>query len=368
MGSRKPEKCYTSAYHFIPGIARLGSNIISSLYFYKNNRNMKKYRWGILGTGSIAKKFAKSLNLLENAVMHSVGSRDQGRADAFAHEYGFSKSYGSYEAFMADPDLEIVYVSSPHTLHLEHTLLAIKHCKHVICEKPMSINAGEVSEMVSAAVKGKVFLMEALWPPFQPSYHKAEEIIRSGVLGKLRHMRGRFAFSTVFDAERRTYNMSLGGGSLLDIGIYPVMDILRYMGKPVAFEAASVISPTGADESTAVIFRFDDGRLAEAYCSFGNPAGTSTEFNCENGNITLSRGRDRSQHLLVEYPGGQTEEMLFTPPAHGYQFEAAEVMHCLDKGLMESPVVPLSFSLELAATLDAIRKRTGIIYHGRDRE
>lgn len=328
---------------------------------------MKTYRWGILGTGNIARKFARSLGLLGNVNLYSVGSRDRDRADSFAHEFGFAKSFGSYEAFLSDRDLDVVYISSPHSHHLEHTMLALKHGKHVICEKPMSLNADEVKVMAREAKSRKLFLMEALWPPFQPSYLKAEEIFKEESLGKLKHIRGKFAFNAPYDPQRRTYNIELGGGSLLDIGIYPIMDILRYMGYPDSFEATSVLTGTGADESTSVIFRYSDGRLAEAYSSFANCAGISTEFNFEKGNIILSRGRDRSQHLVIETQEGETEEMLFSPPAQGYQLEAVEVMHCIDKGLIESPVVPLSFSIQLAEIMDAVRIRTGIKYPGRDR-
>ena len=327
---------------------------------------MRAYNWGILGTGNIARKFTRALMLLDNAHLHAVGSRDKSKAEAFASEYGFRNSHGSYEELVADPGVEIVYISSPHSHHLEHTLLALHNGKHVICEKPMSLNATEVEIMVAEARKSGLFLMEALWPPFQPSYLKAGEILESGKMGRLLHMRGKFAFISSYDPDLRTYDIQLGGGALLDIGIYPIMDILRYMGEPASISAASVLSPTGADESTSAIFRFADGRLAEAYCSFGNMGGISTEFNCEKGNLILTRGRDRSQHLIIEFPE-DTDDRIFTPPAMGYQYEAMEVMSCLDGGLTESSVVPLSFTLTLARTLDAIRGMTGIVYPGRDR-
>ncbi|MCK7541615.1 MAG: Gfo/Idh/MocA family oxidoreductase [Marinilabiliales bacterium] len=312
---------------------------------------MKAYNWGILGTGNIAHKFTRALMLLDNAHLYAVGSRDAEKAAAFASEFKFSKSFGSYEEMVADPGVEIVYISSPHTEHLEHTLLALRNGKHVICEKPMSVNAAEVLLMAEEAQRQGLFLMEALWPPFQPSYIKADEILKSGKMGSLLHMRGKFAFISPYDPGLRTYNLKLGGGSLLDIGIYPIMDILRYMGEPESILAASVLSPTGADESTSVIFKFSDGRMAEAYCSFANMAGVSTEFNCEKGNLILTRGRDRNQHLLLEFPN-DFDDRIFTPPAQGYQYEAVEVMNCLDRGLTESTVVPLSFSLALARTLD----------------
>lgn len=328
---------------------------------------MSTFRWGILGTGNIARKFAKSLHLLDNAILYSAGSRDEERAALFARECGFKNHYGSYEAFVADPDLDVVYISSPHSHHMEHTLLALRNGKHVICEKPMSINAAEVEIMAAEARLRGLFLMEALWPPFQPSYIKAQEILAGGSLGRIIHMRGKFAFMSGYDEMLRTYNLDLGGGSLLDVGIYPIMDIIRFMGLPQSVEAISVLSPTGADESTSAVFRYSDGRIAEAYSSFVSMAGISTEFHCEKGNLILSRGRDRSQHLMIEFPGCETEEMLFTPPAQGYQFEAVEVMRCIEQGLTESPVVPLKFSLDLAATLDAVRNKSGIVYPGRDK-
>ena len=328
---------------------------------------MKAYNWGILGTGNIAHKFARALTLLDNVHLYAVGSRDAAKAAKFAAEFGFRAHYGSYEELVTDPGVEIIYISSPHSHHLQHTLLALRNGKHVICEKPMSITAPEVQMMADEARKQGLFLMEALWPPFQPSYLKAAEILNSGKMGRLIHMSGKFAFISPYDPELRTYNPELGGGSLLDIGIYPIMDILRYMGEPETVIATAVLSPTGADESTSVLFKFSDGRLAEAYSSFASMAGISTEFNCEKGNLVLSRGKDRGQHLLIEYPN-DSEDRVFNPPAQGYQHEAVEVMNCLDKGLTESKVVPLSFSIALARTLDAVRKKAGIKYPGRDRK
>ncbi len=327
---------------------------------------MRKYNWGVLGTGNIARKFCHSLHLLENAVLYAVGSRDQERADDFARDFNMHHAYGSYEDLVSDSSVDIIYIATPHTYHLENTLLCLRHGKHVICEKPLSINAKEVRQMTDEArVRGLLF-MEALWPPFQPSYIKAREIIESGEAGKVLHMRGKFGFNTEYDPEKRTYNLGLGGGAVLDIGIYPVMDILQFMGVPDDVEAWSDISPTGADRSTAMMFRFNDGRMAEAYCSFNVPTGISTEINCENCNIILERSREMGQKLYVDFHGREPEVMMFTPSGMGYQFEAAEVMRCLDKGLTESQVVPHSFSHNLIEVLDLVRSRAGIIYPGHD--
>lgn len=327
---------------------------------------MKTYNWGILGTGNIARKFSQSLHLLDNAVIYAVGSRDLAKAKSFASDFKITKAYGSYEELVKDPDVDIIYVATPHPLHMENTLMSLRNGKHVICEKPLAINFKEVDQMITEAEKSGLFLMEALWPPFQPSYLKAKEIIDGGGYGKILHMRGKFCFNAGYDPAMRTYNLDLGGGSLLDIGIYPIMDILFFMGIPDKIEAWSKIAPTGADETTSVMFKYNDGRMAEAFSSFSIPAGISTEINCLEGNIFLSRIRNRGQKLVLEFPDSQTEEMLFNPAAMGYQYEAAEVMKCLDEGLCESPVVPHSFSVALIKVLDAIREKAGIIYPGRD--
>ncbi len=191
---------------------------------------MKKYKWGILAPGKMSAKFTRGIKLLENAELYAVGSRDLQRAILFAKDYGFKKYYGSYEELASDPELEIVYIASPHSHHYEHTMLCLKNGKHVICEKAFAINSKEVEEMISEARKRNLFLMEALWPPFQPFYKKAQEIIRSGILGKIIHLDGYFSFIPPYDPDDRKFNLALGGGSLLDIGIYPVIDALDISG------------------------------------------------------------------------------------------------------------------------------------------
>lgn len=334
--------------------------------FIKTFCCMRKYKWGILGTGNIARKFCCSLRLLDNAAIHAVGSRDKARADEFAADLHITKAYGSYRELAADPEIDIIYIATPHTCHLENTLMSLRGGKHVICEKPLSINLKEVSQMTEEAGRYGLFFMEALWPPFQPSFIKAKEIIDSGSYGKILHMRGKFGFNAGYDPLKRTYNIGLGGGSLLDIGIYPILDILRFMGVPDEVAAWANIAPTGADESISVMFRYNDGRLAEAYSTFNAPAGISTEINCQGGNITLSRDRKGGQRLQLDFYGAQNEELIFNPACGGYQFEAAEVMRCLDEGLKESPVVPHSLSLDLIRILDQVREKAGIVYPGRD--
>jgi predicted dehydrogenase len=326
----------------------------------------KKYKWGILAPGKMSAKFTAGLKLLENAELYAVGSRDLKRAKQFAKEFGFKKYYGSYEELVSDPDLEIVYIASPHSHHHEHTMLCLKNKKAVICEKAFALNSREVEEMINEAAKQKVFLMEALWPPFQPIYRKTMEILQSGKPGRIIHLNASFAFQPPFDPLERKFNLALGGGSLLDIGIYPVIDALYFMGVPSEIVAKASFAESGSEESISIIFRYDDGRMATLYSSFRTTCKIGCDLLCENGNLFFSRRRDMSQRLIVAMNGKENVEYSLLPDAMGYQFEATEVMKCLDEGKLQSEIVPHSFSRDLMNTLDRIRKAAGIVYPGRD--
>jgi predicted dehydrogenase len=326
----------------------------------------KKYKWGILAPGKMSAKFVKGLKLLENAELFAVGSRDLNRAKQFADEYGFKKYYGSYEELAADAELEIIYIASPHSYHYEHTLLCLKNKKNVLCEKAFALNSREVNGMITEATEQKVFLMEALWPPFQPVYKKTKEILQGGEPGEIVHFNARFAFQAPYNSTDRKFNLELGGGSLLDIGIYPVIDALYFMGIPDEVIAKASFAETGSEDSVSIIFGYKDGRLATLYSSFRTVAGIGCDLLCRNGNLYFSRGRDMSQRLTVEINGKEKKKYSLIPDGMGYHFEAIEVMKCLDEGKLQSDVVPHSFSRNLMNTLDRIRQAAGITFPGRD--
>lgn len=324
----------------------------------------KKYKWGILAPGKMSAKFTRGLKLLDNAGLCAVGSRDKERAVKFASEFGFRKAYGSYEELAADPDIEIVYIASPHSHHFEHTMLCLKNGKNVICEKAFALNSHDAELMITEAKKRNLFLMDALWPPFQPMYLKAKEIIDSGSVGKVMHVNARFSFQPPYDPADRKFNPALGGGSLLDIGIYPVIDALWFMGVPAEIVAKASFAPTGSEDSISIIFRYNDGRMATLYSSFRTAGGIGVDLLCENGNLYFSRGRDMSQRLKVALKDQEQQEYSFMPEGMGYHYEAAEVMNCIEKGKIESEVVPHSFTIDLMRTLDKIRESAGIRFPG----
>jgi predicted dehydrogenase len=326
----------------------------------------KKYNWGILAPGKMSGKFTRALKLVDQAELYAVGSRDEGRARQFASEYGFKKAYGSYEELAADKEVDIIYIASPHTLHYEHTMLCLKNRKAVLVEKAFSINSREAGEMLGEAEKQGVFLMEALWPPFQPLYIKTKEILNSGETGSLIHLIARFGLQAVFNPADRKFSLALGGGSLLDIGIYAVIDALWFMGVPDEVTAKATFSPTGSEESVSIIFGYKDGRMATLYSSFRTAAGIGCDLYCEKGNLHFSRGRDMSQNLTVAINGKDNIDHTFMPEGMGYHYEAMEVMKCLDEGRTESDIVPHSFTRSLMETLDRIRESAGIVFPGRD--
>jgi predicted dehydrogenase len=326
----------------------------------------KKYKWGILAPGKMSAKFTAGLKLLDNVELYAVGSRDAGRAEKFAKDHGFQKYYGSYEELAGDDAVDVIYIASPHSHHYNHTMLCLKNKKAVICEKAFALNSCESEEMINEAARQKVFLMEALWPPFQPIYKKTKEILQGGEHGKVIHLNAFFGFQPPFNPSDRKFNLELGGGSLLDIGIYTVIDALYFMGVPSEVIAKASFTETGSEDSISIIFGYEDSRMATLYSSFRTGAGIGCDLLCENGNLFFSRGRDMSQRLNVALNGKENREYSLLPEGMGYQFEAMEVMKCLDEGKLESDIVPHSFSRDLMNTLDRIRKAAGIVFPGRD--
>lgn len=328
---------------------------------------MKKiYKWGILGCGKIARKFSTDLKLLPDARLYAVASRDPGKASRFAEELGFEKAYGSYQEMVNDPEVEIVYVATPHSFHFEHVMLCLNHGKAVLNEKPFALNLREAKKMADKARSGGIFLMEAFWTRFQPGFQKALEIIRSGSLGALRIVHSDFAFNAPKNPLHRLYNVELGGGSLLDIGIYPVFAALAVMGKPESVKALATFADTGAEESIAITFRYAGGEMASLYSSFAAYSLVSTEYNCERGAIRMSKRCIAPASVTIWKEDGTEEIFNYNFPGAGYQFEAAHVMECLNTGKTESPLLPLDFSLDLMDTLDRIRTEAGIVFPGRD--
>jgi len=325
---------------------------------------MKTYNWAILGCGRIAKKFATDLQLLPNAILYAAASRQLKKAEDFVLQFGFKKAYGSYKEMVDDQKVHIVYIATPHSFHLNHALLCLNAKKAVLCEKAFAINQREVLQMITAAKKNKTFLMEAFWTRFNPAFLKVLEIIASKELGELKQVKCDFKFFAAFDSQHRIFKNSLGGGSLLDIGIYPVFTALMTLGKPDNILLDVELGKTGVDENIEILFKYNNGNSANLASGFKYNAFNDSDFYFTKGSVRISRELHRP--LLIGEKGSIREIYFDRQKGLGYEKEAEHVMQCLDQGLMESPLLPLDFSLDLINTLDRIRKKAKIYYPSHD--
>lgn len=325
----------------------------------------QKIRWGILGCGKIAHKFANDLKFTGNGELVAVASRDKKNAEDFAQTYGASKVFTSYEALARSEDVDVIYIATPHGLHHEHTLLCLRHRKAVLCEKAFALNARHAKEMIDVARKEKVFLMEAFWTKCLPQYNKVMEIIQSGQIGEIKWLQCDFGFKAPAPPAQRLFDPALGGGSLLDVGIYPVFLALSLFGaKPESITASIIPYDTGVDEQCAMSLTFKNGVIATLSSSFAVDTPVEAVISGTKGRILW---RNRWHNAIGEIELVTDEDIpvkidVHREGAYGYQFEARHVGECLKQGLTESPVMTHADTLMLIETLDSIRKVCGITY------
>jgi predicted dehydrogenase len=329
--------------------------------------DMKTYNWGIIGLGKIARKFADDLKLLPNARLHAVASTSAERAAAFAAEYQAPHSFGRYEDLMKCPDLDIVYVATPHVLHTENTLMCLENGLPVLCEKPFAMNLAAARHMVEVARKRRVFLMEGLWSLFIPGVVRALELARNGSIGHLHTIKADLGFKMPFDPDSRIHNKALGAGSLLDLGIYPTLLSLAAFGKPAEENilAAATFTASGADESCAFTFRYPENRLMLGHSTINAITSLTASLYGSEGTILMHPRWHHTQKLTISKYDGRTEithEEELPYEGHGYHYEAAHVIQCLENECTESPVASLDFTLDLTQTLDAVRQKIGLEY------
>lgn len=322
---------------------------------------MEKIKWGILGLGKIAGKFATGLKDVEGAELYAVASRSQEKAKDFAREHSATKSFGSYEEMLKDEALDVVYIATPHVFHCEHTLFCLNHKKAVLCEKPFAMNKSQVKEMIATAKNQETFLMEAMWTQFLPHFKYLQEIVNTEKYGKIKNLKADFGFPAPFDKSKRLFNKSLGGGSLLDIGIYPVFLALSLLGKPEKISAKATIGQTGVDENCDIIFNYPKGIEAELQSSILKKTPTTAVIVFEKATITVnSRFHEPSSiHIQTEH-GEETKEFEVT--SNGYNFEAEHVQKMLSENRIESTEMTFEKSLQLIELLDLIREEIGLKY------
>ena len=326
---------------------------------------MKTIRWGILACGRIAKKFASDLKHVEGAELVAVASRDIDKAKEFANEYPAKHVLGSYEELVQLADVDVIYVASPHSHHHQHTLLCLKHGKAVLCEKAFAINSKQASEMIELAKSKQVFLMEALWSRFLPHYLMVRKMIEEGRLGTIKGILANFGFKPNQPFPQRLLDPALGGGALLDIGIYPVFLAQSLLGIPDEIMATMDKSSTGVDEQCSIIFKYKNGVTATMFSTLASNLETDSDIFGTEGRIRLTSRFYEPSATIQFYPGHVDSKTLIPierGPGFGYQYEAEHVCNCLREGLIESPVWPLQETFQLMQTLDRIRNAMGLRY------
>jgi len=326
----------------------------------------KKIKWGILSTGWITHKFATALQAADNSELYAVGSRTLDTAKKFAGEFHIPKAYGSYEELLSDPAVDVVYIATPHNLHLENTLLALDHHKHVLCEKPMGVNLKEEVRMIEKAKEKNLFLMEALWSRFLPNIIKTKELIDSGEIGDVKLLTASFSILSDNGPEHRHYNIDLCGGTILDTGIYNIFLSLLLLGKPKSISAIAGLSDQGGDNSCSYTFKYEKDTLSVMYSSFLADPPIVAEIHGTKGKIVLDHLWFCPGKVKLTYRDGREKIFEFKFKSNGYEFEAEETAKCILAGKTQSELWSWNDSIELISTMDSIRKQCGIVYPKHD--
>ena len=325
-------------------------------------------RWGIIGTGGIATTFASDLRLMPDASLVAVGSRSQSTADEFGTRFDLAHRHATYDDLVNDPDVDAVYVSTPHPGHHNAALSAINAGKAVLVEKPFTMNAKEASSLIDAARSRGVFLMEAMWARFLPHLVRVRELLASRALGDVRIVIADHNQWFARDPSHRLFDPALGGGALLDLGIYPVSFASMVLGTPTRVTAVSDRAFTGVDATTSAILQYDDGAHSVVTTSLEVAGPNRAVIVGTEARIEIDATfYAPTSFTLIARDGTKVERFVGSVEGRGMQFEAAEVMRCMRAGKLESDVLPLDETLAIMDTLDEIRRQIGLVYPASDR-
>ncbi|PHI20206.1 oxidoreductase [Lewinellaceae bacterium SD302] len=322
------------------------------------------FHWGILGLGKIARKFAEDLKTIEDAKLVAVGSRSQERATAFAADFGTEYAAGSYEALFNGPRVDAVYVATPHVSHLELVELCLENGVAVLCEKPLGLNYTQVEEMVGLAREKQVFLMEALWSRFTPTTAKVLELIEAGTIGEIEGLRADFGFRAGPGAAKRLFDPALGGGSLLDIGIYPIWLNQLLLGEPEEITVSARLDENGIDREIHVSLRNREGKLGHAFSTLYGRTKTEALIHGTKADLHWHTRFHEPSNFSILREDDSPENYFFERNANGYNYEAKAVMADVRAGRTENALWSLDDSLILHRTLTKIRELAGIRYPG----
>ena len=322
----------------------------------------KIIRWGILGTGKIAKAFATALREVPDAELVAVASRSLDSATEFAKEYCVKRAHGTYQALADDDGVDVVYIATPHAMHHENAILCLKGGKALLVEKAFTLNRREAQEIADLARQRKLFVMEAMWTRFQPAMLEAKRMIDMGEIGNVRNLQADFGFTAEAGPEHRLLNPALGGGSLLDLGIYPLSMAAFFLGPVKGVQGFGELTPAGVDLQASFVLRHAGGALSACSCSLNSWTPTTLTICGDQGFLRLHGRFHQTESFTIGQNRGAEREFRFPRIGNGYAHEAIEVGRCLREGLLESPAMALDETVALMGVLDDLRAQLGVRY------
>ena len=311
-------------------------------------------RWGILGTGGIAASFASDLRLSEAGVAVAVGSRSQAAADRFADSYGIANRHDSYESLVADPDVDVIYVATPHPMHRDNAILALRAGKHVLVEKPFTMNAAEAREVVAVARERGLFAMEAMWTRFLPHVGVIREWLGKGMLGDVVTVTADHGQWFAEDAGFRLFAPELGGGALLDLGVYPVSFASMVLGTPARIVSMSDPAFTGVDAQTSMLLGYDSGAQAVLTCTLRAKSPTRAAIVGRDARIEVEGDFYAPAAVTLIPRQGDPVRVESVHEGRGLRHQADEVARRLAAGDVESPLMPLDETISIMETMDTV--------------
>ncbi|GHD13382.1 Gfo/Idh/MocA family protein [Zhihengliuella salsuginis] len=325
-------------------------------------------RWGVVATGTIAARVVADLALLDDAILQAVSSRTEASARAFARRFGFAEVYSDaedrpgYERLFDDPAVDVVYIATPHAQHHAVAMAALTAGKHVLCEKPLAMNARQAGELADLARDRGLFLMEAVWTRFLPSFCRAAEILRSGEIGSAQWLQADLGFVAPDDPASRIQDPAAGGGALLDLAVYPLTWALGVFGEPSDIVARGALTPEGIDRQNALTLTYASGACAQLLTSIGADSPGEATIAGTEGWLRSAGPLFNPRELVIQAKGGPARTERFEVPGNGFGYELREVTRCLQSGLTDSPYMPPAESVRMMELLDEARRQMGIRY------
>jgi predicted dehydrogenase len=327
---------------------------------------VKKVRWGILGTGAIARQFVQGLNSVPEAEVLAVGSRSSASAQEFADKRGIPRRHVGYDDLASDPDVDVIYIATPHPFHAENATLCLEAGKAVLCEKPFSVNAAEAEQVVALAREKGLFVMEGMWTRFFPLMEEVRRLVSEGAVGELRMLNVDFGFRAGLDPASRLFDPQLGGGALLDVGVYCVSFASMILGQPSGFVGLPHLGETGVDEQASIVLEHEGGKLANLSIGIRTTTPQEATIMGTEGYVRVHAPWWRPTSMAISRPGTEDETVEAPASGNGFNYEAAEVMRCLEAGKTESDVMPLDETVSVMRTMDRIRAAWGLRYPGEE--